>query len=201
MSEYRYQDDFNDNDNKKRKVKKVSAVSDIFYDLYRTIVLTASIIAIILSFVIRPVAVEGDSMNSTLFDSDKILISEMFYTPEINDIVVVAHNKNLDKEIIKRVIAKEGQNIRINYETGDVFVDGILIDEPYINNPTGEPVTSWKFPTVIPKGKVFVMGDNRQHSADSRSSAIGLIDEKDIIGKAVTVIYPFDRFKFINSEL
>lgn len=160
------------------------------FDLFKTIMYPLAFIAFFLCFVLRPVTVDGNSMNDTLFDGDKILLTNMFYTPQSGDIVVVAHGGNLQKRIIKRVIATEGQSIKIDYSTGDVYVDGIIIDEPYIKGTTTKPVTAYEIPEVIPNGMVFVMGDNRPISADSRSSNVGLIPANDIIGKANFIIFP-----------
>lgn len=182
---------------KEETFKQPSETSNVIYDWYKSIIFALSIVAIFLSFVLRPVNVNGRSMENTLLNDDKIIISNFFYTPKVGDIIVVAHNDNLDKEIVKRVIATGGQSVKIDGETGEVFVDGILIDEPYISSSTTASSMNWEFPEVIPEGKLFVMGDNRELSADSRSSTIGLIDEKDVLGQALTIIYPFERFTFL----
>ncbi|MDY2856686.1 MAG: signal peptidase I, partial [Oscillospiraceae bacterium] len=93
-----------------------------------------------------------------------------------------------------RVIATEGESLSIDFKTGTVTVNNVVIDEPYIKDLTTKQGDA-EIPSVIPKGMVFVMGDNRNHSTDSRFTAVGLIDEKDIIGAAPFVIFPFDRIK------
>ena len=114
------------------------------------------------------------------------------------DIVVISHGAEYKKPIIKRVIATEGQTLELDYENEKIIVDGIEISEPYIKGTTfsgnyGNNV----IPSVIPEGKIFVMGDNRQVSLDSRSTEIGLIDVKDVIGKAQVVAFPFDHFGYL----
>lgn len=101
------------------------------------------------------------------------------------------------KIIIKRVIATEGQTIKIDYDNNKVIVDGIVLDEEYVASDTIRPTVGWNIPDTIPEGYVFVMGDNRSVSLDSRSGSIQLIPKTMILGKAQFVIYPFDHFKYL----
>ena len=114
------------------------------------------------------------------------------YTPQYGDIVVISHGENYNEPIIKRVIATEGQALSINYETGEVSVDGVILDEDYIKGMTIELKHPLDIPERIPEGYVFVMGDNRQGSLDSRSVDIGLIPVENIIGKAEFRIFPLN---------
>ena len=149
----------------------------------------------LLTFVFRQVTVSGSSMYDTLKNGDRLIITNMFYEPQVGDIVVISHGQNYDSALIKRVIALEGQTLSINFETGDVVVDGVLLDEKYITGKTIEdPRSPLEVPSVIPEGYVYVMGDNREHSSDSRNTNIGLIKKSDIVGKAQFRIFPVDSF-------
>ncbi len=168
------------------------------YDWIRCIIFAIAIVVIVLTFVFRLVDVEGTSMCDTLQTKDKVIVTNLLYTPRDNDIVVISHGAEYKKPIIKRVIATEGQTLELDYENEKIIVDGIEISEPYIKGTTfsgnyGNNV----IPSVIPEGKIFVMGDNRQVSLDSRSTEIGLIDVKDVIGKAQVVAFPFDHFGYL----
>lgn len=150
------------------------------------------IVFLLLTFVFRQVTVNGESMMDTLKNGDRLIVSSLMYTPKNGDIVVVSHGNNYSEPIIKRVIATEGQSLSINYDTGAVTVDGVLLDETYIKGTTRQLRNPLSIPSVIPEGYVFVMGDNREHSLDSRSNEIGLIPVENIIGKAEFRIYPFN---------
>lgn len=147
-------------------------------------------------FLCRMVNVDGPSMMDTLQNDDKVIVTNLLYRPAPGDIIAISHGENVDKPLIKRVIAVEGQTIEINQQTGDVIVDGILLDEPYIKDRTLGGV-NWDFPSVVPQGKVFVMGDNRLISKDSRDSDVGLISRTDVIGKAQVVVFPFEHMKYL----
>ena len=159
---------------------------------------TAVMVAIMLLFFLffRIIVVSGPSMNETLQHGDTLLlVSRVFYhNPKQGDIIVASKDSYRDGEpIIKRIIATEGQVVDIDSETGAVYVDGVLIDETgYAKGVTriNYIKESLKFPLTVKPGHVFVMGDNRENSLDSRSLQIGLIDERQILGKAVFLIYP-----------
>lgn len=169
-----------------------------FYDWIRCIVFAISLVVICLTFVFRLVDVEGSSMDSTLASKDKVVVTNLFYTPDNNDIVVISHGAKYENPIIKRVIATEGQTVELDYENNRLIVDGILLDEPYINGTTfGNNIGDNEIPEVIPEGKLFVLGDNREVSMDSRSTEIGLIDVENVIGKAQFVAFPFRDFGYL----
>ena len=149
-------------------------------------------ILLIFMFLFRMVVVSGPSMMQTLLDGDRlILLSNVLYkNPKYGDIVVASKESFKDGEpIIKRVIATEGQKVDIDFENGIVYVDDVPLDEPYTNTPTNL-IEGTKFPLIVDKGCVFVLGDNRNDSLDSRSFEIGQIDKRELLGKAIFLAIP-----------
>ena len=147
---------------------------------------------LVLLLVLRVVVVSGPSMKNTLIDGDYIvLLSNVFYSePKQGDIVVASKESFKNGEpIIKRIIATEGQKVDIDFSEGIVYVDGSPLDEPYTLTDTNLE-EGIQFPLVVEKGCVFVMGDNRNESKDSRSPQIGQIDCREILGKAVFLLFP-----------
>ena len=152
------------------------------------------LVAILLIFLLlfRVVVVSGPSMNDTLVHGDYLLLlNNVFYTdPKQGDIIVAAKSSFKDGEpIIKRVIATEGQWVDIDFDAGIVYVNGTALEEPYTKTPTNifEGVG---FPLMVDEGCIFVMGDNRNESKDSRSLEIGLIDKREVLGKAIILFLP-----------
>ena len=148
---------------------------------------------LIFTFVARTVGVVGPSMQQTLIEGDRLIISRLFYTPKYGDIIVLRKDDFKGEPIIKRVIATEGQTVDIDFDAGIVYVDGVALTEPYTNTPTNlrEDFTG---PVTVPEGCVFVMGDNRNHSTDSRTDSIGCVDTRFILGKALFRLTPFSKF-------
>ena len=150
------------------------------------------VILLVFLLLFRVVVVSGPSMNTTLLHGDYLLlINNVFYQePSHGDIVVVSKDSFKDGEpIIKRVIATEGQWVDIDFDAGIVYVNGNALDEPYVNTPTNlyEGV---EFPLLVEEGCIFVLGDNRNESKDSRSPEIGQIDKREILGKAIFLFIP-----------
>lgn len=184
-------------DNQFITMKSEGAISG-FFDWIRCIIFAISIVVICLTFVFRLVDVDGTSMESTLESKDKVIVTNLFYTPKDGDIVVISHGAEYTKPIIKRVIATEGQTIKLDYENDRIIVDGVVLDEPYINDSTfAGNYGDYDIPEVVPAGKVFVMGDNRRVSLDSRRTEIGLIGVENVIGKAQFVAFPFNDFGYL----
>ena len=176
------------------------------YNLFEwldVVVASIVVVVIIFTFVFRIVAIDGDSMNNTLFDGERVVITNMFYEPQKGDIVVISRNtenavnaNHYDEPIIKRIIATEGDTVDIDFDNGIVYVNGEALKEDYIKEPTTRE-GDVKFPLVVKENCVFVLGDNRNESLDSRSPEIGdngLIDEKYILGHAVLRVLPFEKF-------
>ncbi len=164
------------------------------YDVVELFIFCTIAIVLIFTFVARMAVVSGNSMEHTLQNGDYLLVTDMFYEPEQGDIVV-AQNISLSgdycKPIVKRIIATENQVIDINFSTWTVTVDGVVVDEPYIYLDKNYFITSdIKYPYTVPEGHVFVMGDNRYHSADSRFREVGVIDTRCIVGKMVVRAFP-----------
>ena len=167
--------------------------------------ITALIVVVIMfTFLFRVVTVDGTSMLPNLYSGDRLVVSSYFYKPKQGDIIVLKRTSGLMKPIVKRVIALPGQKVDFDFDAGTVFVDGVQLDESgYINNGiTHEPATSeplLDFPQVVPEGHVFVLGDNREVSEDSRFEAVGMVDERYILGKAELILFPISRFGRINK--
>lgn len=185
---------------KQQKIKfKVNdkKVTDYMFDLTRTIIFVFAFMSVIFTFIIRDANVVGNSMLDTLHSDDKILMTNFMYKPKCGDIVAINAENQIEKRIIKRVIATEGQTLVVDYSKNAVYVDGIQIDELYVSSITREPSNPLQIPYVIPEGYIFVMGDNRIISLDSRDKSIGLVSVNDVIGKAQFIVYPFDRFTYL----
>lgn len=171
--------------------KKLSFTANCF-EWAEALITSLVVVVILFTFVFRIVNVSGPSMMDTLMDKDKVVLTNMYYDPQPGDIVVVTHAAHMNQPIVKRIIAVGGQTLKIDFDTGEVFVDGVLLHEPYIKSPTIDPEDNI-VPSVVPDGYVFVMGDNRGNSLDSRSTQIGLIDERNILGKVQYIVFPFSR--------
>lgn len=162
------------------------------YEWIQCLVFALIFCVIVFVFFFRLVDVVGDSMNPTLEEGDKMIVSDLFYKPKQGDIIIFRKDEYKSEALVKRVIATEGQTIEIDFNKGRVYVDGELMDEPYIAEPTTNQI-DFTGTQVVPEGCVFVMGDNRNWSSDSRDSRIGMVDERLIIGKVLLTVFPLDH--------
>lgn len=186
------------NNNKKIKFQiNKNKLPVYIFEMFKSVIFLFAIISILFTFFVKEVNIDGESMKNTLFDGDKAILTSFLYSPEVGDIVAIDAEQQIGKTIIKRVIATEGQTIKIDYDNNRVVVDGIVLDEDYAASPTIMPTIGWDVPETVPEGYVFVMGDNRSVSLDSRSGSIQLIPKTMILGKAQFVIYPFEHFKYL----
>ena len=173
-----------------------SAVRSVF-DWIEVFAVSIAVVFVLFTFVARIAVVDGDSMLPTLNDGDKLIVSQLFYTPKQGDIVVCqSKTYGLNYPLVKRVIATGGQIVTLDRETWTVTVDGVALEEGYILRTAGK-MTGWFYDEdtiTVPEGYVFVMGDNRNNSLDSRSYAVGMIDERYIVGKVIFRFMPLNNF-------
>lgn len=152
---------------------------------------------VVFTFFVRLIGVDGTSMYPTLQDRSIMLVSNLGYTPEKGDIVVLRKEGFYsDQPIVKRVIATGGDTIDIDPVTGDVIVNGEVLDEPYILEKinTLERMGDLTYPQTVPEGCIYVLGDNRNGSTDSRWSSLGMVDERYVLGHVLSVVFPFSNF-------
>lgn len=169
----------------------VGRFSSGLFEWGEALIFSLLLVVIVFTFFFRLIGVSGSSMVPTLHDRDIMVVSNLGYTPARGDVVVL-NKKSFDAgPIVKRIIAVGGDSVDINFASGDVYVNGELMDEPYINEPTWTE-EGVSFPATVPEGSVFVMGDNRNGSTDSRDTRVGMVDERYIIGHVLAVAFPFN---------
>ena len=174
-------------------------VATTIFDWLSSLLMALVAVLLVMTFGFRVIDVDGQSMEPTLINTDKVVITDLFYTPHNGDIVIISHAEEYQKPLVKRVIATAGQELRLDYENNAVYVDGVRLEEDYIQGVTvAGTIPAEEINGIIPEGKVFVMGDNRGISLDSRYREIGLIDESSIIGKAQLDIIPH---QYENGQL
>ena len=170
------------------------------YSWVETFVMVPVIVMIIFAFFFKTSVVSGSSMYDTLEEGDMMLISNLFYEPEYGDIVVLTQpSYSTTDPLVKRVIATEGQTVDIDFARGVVIVDGEELSEPYTYTPTNNQYDV-EFPITVKEGHIFVLGDNRNGSYDSRGASIGQIDKRMVMGKAYLRIMPFEKFGSLKFE-
>ena len=165
--------------------------------------LAMALIFLILTFTLlgRVIRVEGSSMLPTLHENDLMLLQSVAYTPKQGDVVVLRKPSLMSVPIVKRVIAVGGQHVKVDYANHCVYVDGVALDEPYINEIMQVPINSAQLTILevdVPEGSIYVLGDNRNHSSDSRHENLGTVDTRYVLGRALWVLVPFSHFGAIE---
>lgn len=178
------------------QVKRDTSAGRDLYMNVRVLVSMMAVFVLLFTFVARVIVVSGPSMENTLIERDLILVWSLGYTPKPGDVVVLTQESYQEDSIVKRVIATGGQRVDIDYNAGSVSVDGKIIEEDYIKERMllpgwGEGINH----VTVPEGCLFVMGDNRNESADSRFPAIGIVDTRCVIGRGLAVLFPFGHWK------
>ena len=189
------------------------AVEDILFFIESAFI-ALFITSMIFTYILHIAVVNGESMENTLMPDDRLVTTSWYNSINQGDIVIIYAGdsvtlnddgslnigKGLRKTLVKRVIAVGGQTVDINFERGAVYVDGKMLDESYITSLThmDEGAFTYKYPVEVPEGYVFVMGDNRQVSKDSRSDEIGFVSLESITGKVIMRVFPLDAFGFVE---
>ena len=173
------------------------------YEWVDALMTAVIVLTLALSFFLRVVRVSGTSMQPSLYPGDVVLLTDFAEQPQIGDVIVARRAIAGEPPIIKRVIAVSGQTVNINAANGTVSVNGrVLQERAYL--AAGVKTTlqnaSVQFPLTVPSGKLFVLGDNRTVSMDSRSSEIGFLDTQEVLGTARVLLLPFSHFGKIKGE-
>ncbi|WP_300364194.1 signal peptidase I [uncultured Subdoligranulum sp.] len=163
---------------------------------YDALAVAVAVIALVFTFVVRIVQVDGSSMVPTLADGERVVIAS-FLQPDYGDVVVIDGYIPYGKPLVKRVIGKAGDTIDIDFDAGIVYRNGEALDEPYTAEPTWM-YESVSFPITVPDGCLFIMGDNRNNSRDSRDTEIGCVDTRDVLGVALWRVLPFSKMGAIE---
>ena len=180
-------------------LKGMDAVKGDLYIWLQAFVLISVAVVLCFTYLGRVVTVSGSSMEPTLRNGDMLLLRSGAGGVEQGDVVVLTREDFLDEPIVKRVIATEGQTVVIDYTENSVTVDGERLKEPYVVEVMAQPYFSGPVETVtVPEGEIFVMGDNRNHSSDSRHPDLGTVDLRCVLGEAKAVLLPLGRMKTIH---
>lgn len=186
----------------KKLVNNKEPFISLLYDIVSILASAFVLLMVIFTFFFRVVGVRGYSMENTLFQGDWLITTQReSYEPE--DIIVITQPNFFNEPLIKRVIARGGQTIDIDYDTSSIYIDGQKLDEPYRKEQKMyDEHSDLSFPYTVAQGYLFVMGDNRNHSTDSRSVLVGPIDERYVLGRAaIRVLNTGDGFKFGDFDI
>jgi signal peptidase I len=185
------------------KVTKKPRILSEFFDQIETFLIAIGVVFLLFSLATRICTVDGRSMENTLYHGEVLLVSDVFYTPERGDVIVFHQTGSYNEPIVKRIIATEGEWIDIKAENNKLvvtvydenFENPIVLEEDYAAYKDYFVAESiHKYPIQIPEGKLFVMGDNRNHSTDSRFGAISFVDERRVLGRVILRLLPVDKF-------
>ncbi len=183
------------------KPRRVSPAVRSVMEWVETIVMAVVLVAVAFTFVARVITVDGVSMEPTYYNGDRVLVTKLAGQARQGDVVIVVGA--LEEPIIKRVVATEGQTVDFDPEMGEVTVDGqplpgsVFGIEDGITFVPDLPGMVMEFPQTVPEGCVFVLGDNRDNSTDSRFVTVGMVDQRNILGKVVFSLYPFSKIGFV----
>ncbi len=165
------------------------------YDWLSAMIVALTVLVLLFTFCFRIVGVDGESMVPTLQDGDRLVLISAVHTYAAGDVVVV--DRYTKEPLIKRVIAVAGDTIDIRSDY-TVMINGQILQEPYIQGTT--VLRDFSGPITVPDGYLFVMGDNRSVSLDSRSAEVGMVSVKDVVGVARLRIWPLKRFGAVGQE-
>jgi signal peptidase I len=193
---------------------KASIIREKIFSFAETMIISLFSVTLVFVFLLRVTTITGISMAETLSEGDRVIMTAWYGTPKQGDVVVInaehavtmndsgelVASKGINKYIVKRIIAVPGQKVDFDFHKGTVYIDDKVYDEPYITGLThlDEGAFTGHYPLTVPDGYVFVMGDNRRDSQDSRSYRIGLIPEEDIVGKILMRVYPLKDLGLID---
>lgn len=164
------------------------------YSWVDSLALALIVVLVLFTVLFRVVSVSGPSMKPTLKEGDRLFVSAINLSYKRGDIVVITQPNQLNEPLIKRIVAVGGDEVDIDFNDGTVKINGEIINESYVASPTTR-MFDIAFPVTVPEGCVFVMGDNRNNSTDSRSSIVGFVDTRYLLGKAQYRFYPFGEWK------
>ena len=181
------------------KKEKTCRLFEELLSLLNTVFITIFAITMVFTFAFKMVTVQGDSMKNTLINGDKLISGAFYLTPEVGDIVIIKASESVLLDDNGQLV-NGNQTVDIDFERGIVEVDGVPLNEEYITDLThlDEGAFTNQYPITVPEGHVFVMGDNRTVSKDSRSSDIGFVPVENIVGEVYFRFLPLDSFGFVD---
>lgn len=181
--------------------EKTSFRTDLYFWIQALVMALVTLI-LVFTLVGRVIGVIGSSMVPNLHEGDLLILQSIGYTPKQGDVVVLRKASFMSYPIVKRVIALGGQHVTVDYATNTTTVDGVVLDESYINEPMVDQggTTGTNLDLTVPEGSIFVMGDNRNHSTDSRDTRVGTVDERYVLGRVRCILFPFEDFGVVESS-